>query len=124
MERLNKPKADGRLGPRNDATDWRRKRSDFAALLPVFGILMFATPFLSTLDWGGAPTIFDIATYIFVLWALFIAASFTFARAITPKTDNPSPFPKHHETKSADLAQPDLERPDLARYDVKLDDKG
>lgn len=57
-----------------------RKHRDYAALLPIFGVLLLATPFISTVNGSETATILDMAIYIFCIWGALIAASYWFSK--------------------------------------------
>lgn len=57
-----------------------RKRRDSAALLPIFGVLLFATPLVSIFTSKEENSISGTAFYIFSIWALLILCSFALTR--------------------------------------------
>lgn len=63
----------------------RRRRRDFAALLPILGILLFVTPFISTFS-GGDQNLVGTAIYVFGIWAALIICAFVLARALAKET--------------------------------------
>lgn len=63
----------------------QRKHQDIAALLPIAGVALLATPFISTIEWRDETTVLDIAIYIFCLWGGLIAASFWLSKILLPQ---------------------------------------
>lgn len=57
-----------------------QKRNDLAALLPICGVLFFATPLISTFTNDSPSGIGGTAFYIFSIWATLILAAYALAR--------------------------------------------
>ena len=57
-----------------------QKRNDLAALLPICGVLFFATPLISTFTNDSPSGIGGTAFYIFSIWAALILAAYALAR--------------------------------------------
>lgn len=57
-----------------------QKRNDLAALLPIFGVLFFATPLISTFTNDSPSGIGGTAFYIFSTWATLILSAYALAR--------------------------------------------
>lgn len=66
--------------PDEDQSSITQKRNDLAALLPICGILFFATPLISTITNDNPSGIGGTAFYIFSIWALLILAACVLAR--------------------------------------------
>ncbi len=65
-----------------DKPSLAQKRNDLAALLPIFGVLFFATPLISTITNDNPSGIGGTAFYIFSIWALLILAAWFLARLL------------------------------------------
>lgn len=65
-----------------------QKRNDLAALLPISGVLFFATPLISTITNDNPSGIGGTAFYIFGIWALLILAACILARFLRGKQTN------------------------------------
>lgn len=68
-----------------DQSSMAQKRHDLAALLPLCGILFFATPLISTITNDNPSGIGGTAFYIFSIWALLILAACVLARFLRRK---------------------------------------
>jgi hypothetical protein len=60
----------------------RRKLLDLTALLPIAGVLLLATPFVSIFTGGDESGVAGSAIYIFGVWAILIACAFVLARLL------------------------------------------
>ena len=65
------------------------KRNDLAALLPICGVLFFATPLISTITNDNPSGIGGTAFYIFSIWAALILAAYGLARFLRGADTNP-----------------------------------
>jgi hypothetical protein len=59
-----------------------RKLLDLTALLPIAGVLLLATPFVSIFTGGDESGVAGSAIYIFGVWAILIACAFVLARLL------------------------------------------
>lgn len=66
-----------------------QKRNDLAALLPICGVLFFATPLISTITNDSPSGIGGTAFYIFSIWAALILAAYGLARFLRGADTNP-----------------------------------
>ncbi len=66
-----------------------QKRNDLAALLPICGVLFFATPLISTITNDNPSGIGGTAFYIFSIWAALILAAYGLARFLRGTDTNP-----------------------------------
>lgn len=66
-----------------------QKRNDLAALLPICGVLFFATPLISTITNDNPSGIGGTAFYIFSIWAALILAAYGLARFLRGADTNP-----------------------------------
>lgn len=82
MSELKDPSPDIVRSPnqREDKSSLSQKRNDLAALLPICGVLFFATPLISTITNDSPSGIGGTAFYIFSIWALLILAASFLAR--------------------------------------------
>ena len=64
----------------------RRKLLDLTALLPIAGVLLLVTPFVSIFTGGDETGVAGSAIYIFGVWAILIACAFVLARLLAKQT--------------------------------------
>ena len=79
----------------------RRRVIDAARLLPVFAGFLVLVPLLWDDGAGGAPVMAGHAAYIFVIWALFVAAAAGLAVALRP-ADLDLPKGAKHDADAGD----------------------
>lgn len=73
----------------------RRRLIDAARLLPVFAGFLVLVPLLWDDGRGDAPVMAEHAAYLFVIWALFVAAAAALAAALRPSDLNLPKGAKH-----------------------------
>lgn len=59
-----------------------RKLRDLAALLPLLGVLLFATPLISAITGGDDGELPSAVFYVFVVWGALIALAFFLSRVL------------------------------------------
>ena len=59
-----------------------RKVRDLAAILPLLGVVFFASPLISAITGGDEGELPNAVFYIFVVWAVLIALAFILSRLL------------------------------------------
>lgn len=65
----------------------RRKISDLAWILPVIGVILFATPMVFAVSGGGENAVPRATLFIFLVWGGLIAAAYGLARFLRGDAD-------------------------------------
>lgn len=60
-----------------------RKLRDLAALLPLVGVIVFASPLISAVAGGGDGALSSAAFYVFASWGALIALAFILSRYLS-----------------------------------------
>ncbi len=64
-----------------------RKTRDLAAILPLLGIIFFATPLISAITGGEESELPNAVFYIFAIWGCLIALAFILSRLLRSEAD-------------------------------------
>ncbi len=59
-----------------------RKTRDLAAILPLLGIIFFASPLISAITGGEEGALPNAVFYIFAIWGALIALAFILSRLL------------------------------------------
>ncbi len=64
-----------------------RKTRDLAAILPLLGVIFFASPLISAITGGEEDELTSAALYIFSIWGGLIALAFVLSRILRSEAD-------------------------------------
>lgn len=64
-----------------------RKTRDLAAILPLLGIIFFATPLISAITGGEEGALPNAVFYIFAIWGALIVLAFVLSRLLRSGSD-------------------------------------